>query len=57
MKEHDALNISVGIIVRCRDYIEKSYSGTPGRFEILEQIRIFEELLTEFYSKEGDIHV
>lgn len=56
MTEHEALNISVGIIVRCRDYIEKSYSGTPGRNDILEQIKIFEDLLTEFYSK-GDAHV
>lgn len=51
----EAFDLAIELLFQCRDYIKKSYSGTPGREEILERIRIFEEYLAEEFSK-GETH-
>ena len=46
LKKAEHFDLALSLLIECKRYLEKSFSGTPGRNELLEKIRIFEEILT-----------
>ena len=54
LKKAGQFDLALSLLFECRDYIERSWSGTPNRNELLEKIRLFEELLTADFSQKGE---
>ena len=49
-KKAGQFDLALNLLIACKSHIEKEYSGTPGRTELLDRIRMFEELLTADFS-------
>ena len=45
-KKSEHFDLALNLLIECKRYIERSYSGTMGRTELLEKIKMFEDILT-----------
>ena len=48
-KKAEALGEALALLIECRDFIQRSYSGTPGRTDVLTRIDNYEERLLELF--------
>lgn len=42
------------LMIACREYVMRSYSGTPGRIDLLEMFENYEEDMQEFFNPQGE---
>ena len=55
LKKAENFDLALSLLIECQRYIEKSYSGTPGRTEILNKIEKFEDNLADDFSQKGEL--